>query len=53
MIFFHLEDFRLVGGPCRNEGRLEKYHDNEWGTVCDTGFGENEAKVACKYFGYR
>lgn len=46
------EEFRLVGGPCPNEGRVERFYEGEWGTVCDTGFGGNEAKVACRYFGY-
>ena len=43
---------RLRGGPSHNEGRLEIYHDNEWGTVCDDFFGRRDAKVACKQMGY-
>ena len=43
---------RLRGGASHNEGRLEIFHDNEWGTVCDDFFGRSDAKVACKQMGY-
>ena len=45
-------DLRLRGGASHNEGRLEIFHDNEWGTVCDDFFGRRDAKVACKQMGY-
>ena len=45
-------DLRLRGGPSHNEGRLEIFHDNEWGTVCDDFFGRIDAKVACKQMNY-
>ena len=45
-------DLRLRGGPSHNEGRLEIFHDNEWGTVCDDFFGRRDAKVACKQMDY-
>ena len=28
-------------------GRLEIYHDGEWGTVCEEGFTDAEAEVVC------
>ena len=45
-------DLRLRGGASHNEGRLEIYHDSEWGTVCDDFFRRVDAKVACKQMGY-
>ena len=45
--------FRLVGGLNRYSGRIEVYYNNTWGTICDDGFGAEEARVICGYFGYR
>ncbi|VDI54376.1 cubilin [Mytilus galloprovincialis] len=39
---------RLVG-PDVDRGRLEIYHDGQWGTICNNDFGPNEAKVACSF----
>ena len=35
-----------------NSGRLEIFLNGEWGTVCDDGFGQTEAGVACRQLGY-
>jgi serine/threonine protein kinase len=33
-------------------GRLEVYSDESWGTVCNAGWGMNEANVACRQMGF-
>ena len=33
-------------------GRLEIYLNGQWGTICDDGFGSDDATLACKQFGY-
>ena len=43
---------RLQGGNYSNEGRVEVYCNGEWGTICDNGFGSNDALVLCKQLGY-
>ena len=46
---------RLVGRGwihMRSTGRLEVYHNAKWGTVCDDGFGSNEATLMCRILGY-
>ncbi|XP_062591116.1 uncharacterized protein LOC134252644 [Saccostrea cucullata] len=44
---------RLRDGTDRTNGRLEIKLDDggSWGTVCDDGFGESDARVACRQLG--
>ncbi|XP_071138604.1 uncharacterized protein [Mytilus edulis] len=39
-------DLRLIGGE--DYGRLEIYHSNSWGSICEDGFTKNNAIVACR-----
>jgi len=44
---------RLAGeSRVPNAGRLEVNYDCSWGTVCDDGFDNNDAQVACVMLGF-
>ena len=43
---------RLVNGDAPSEGRVEIYHGNQWGTICDDGCGFEEALAVCRQLGY-
>ena len=50
-------ELRLVGGPDSDtgnivSGRLEVFRNGVWGTICDDGFGQSDAAVACAEMGY-
>ena len=45
-------DLRIVDGAAVNEGRLELYFNDQWGTVCDDRWDINDATVACRQLGY-
>lgn len=45
-------DVRLVGGATGLEGRVEMCYNEEYGTICDIGFGRLEAGVVCSQLGF-
>ena len=45
-------DIRLVNGQSALEGRVEICFDDQWGTVCDDGWGDNDTSVVCRQLGF-
>ena len=54
-------DIRLADGKQAHEGRVEIYHDGEWGSVCNDIWDETahsdprdstESRVVCRQLGY-
>ena len=46
------ERVRLIGGSSPLEGLVEIYHNNQWGTICNSGWDLNDATVVCHQLGF-
>ncbi|XP_043217277.1 uncharacterized protein LOC122379288 [Amphibalanus amphitrite] len=44
---------RLVDGAAAGSGRLEAQYLGRWGSVCDDGFNNRAADVACRQLGFQ
>ena len=45
-------DVRLQGGRRKNEGRVEICINETWGTICDSTWGQSDARTVCTLLGY-
>ena len=45
---FENGELRLLGGETTREGRVEICIDQQWGTVCDNVWSNEDAQVVCR-----
>ena len=43
---------RLQSGASSNKGQVEVFHDGQWGSICDDGWDDDDATVACRSLGF-
>ena len=45
-------EIRLVGRQSQNQGMIEICFGGVWGTICEDGWDDSDARVACQELGY-
>ena len=44
---------KLSNGTAKNNGRIEVYHNEQWGSICHRGWDINDAHVVCRMLGFQ
>lgn len=52
IVFYQDKIVRLADGARESEGRVEIFHNGEWGTICDDHWDINDGDVVCKMLNY-